>query len=218
MDAGRPRASRGVGKRGDRSYAARSLSSSVQLTINTNLTLEYPLWCAKIRSAARYVPEVLVKCRLADDPPAVVFFPRNTRRGEPFSAKTTRAVSRTRGPTAANDRGLPPDDGRTGAGVRLAQRARHREARDVAQMAPHGVSDVLALEVAPARPATLPKNIRELVRQTARENPTWGEQRIADELSLRLGIKVSARTVGKYLRLDRPPRHSRRSVPGESCI
>jgi len=32
------------------------------------------------------------------------------------------------------------------------------------------------------RPA-LPKNIRELVRQMARENPTWGEERIANELS-----------------------------------
>jgi putative transposase len=28
----------------------------------------------------------------------------------------------------------------------------------------------------------LPKNIRELIRQMARENPTWGEERIADEL------------------------------------
>ena len=48
------------------------------------------------------------------------------------------------------------------------------------------------------RPA-LPKNICELVRQMARENPTWGEERIANELSLKLGIRVSPRTVGKYL-------------------
>src|SRR6266478_10213251 len=33
------------------------------------------------------------------------------------------------------------------------------------------------------RPA-LPKNICELVRQMAGENPTWGEERIANELSL----------------------------------
>lgn len=38
----------------------------------------------------------------------------------------------------------------------------------------------------------------------ARENPTWGEERIADELSLKLGIKVSPRTVRKYLKADRP--------------
>jgi hypothetical protein len=43
------------------------------------------------------------------------------------------------------------------------------------------------------RPA-LPKNIRELVREMAQENPTWGEERIASELSLKLGIRVSPRT------------------------
>ena len=53
------------------------------------------------------------------------------------------------------------------------------------------------------RPA-LPKNLRELIRQIARHNSTWGEERIADELSLKLGIRVSPRTVGKYLKADRP--------------
>jgi len=37
-----------------------------------------------------------------------------------------------------------------------------------------------------------------------RENPTWGEERIADEVSLKLGIKISPRTVAKYLRPDCP--------------
>lgn len=53
------------------------------------------------------------------------------------------------------------------------------------------------------RPA-LPKNIRELVRQMARENPTWGEERIANELSLKLGIRASPRTVGKYVESGQP--------------
>jgi putative transposase len=53
------------------------------------------------------------------------------------------------------------------------------------------------------RPA-LPKNIRQLVRHMARENPTWGEERIAHELSLKLGIRVSPRTVGKHLERGRP--------------
>jgi transposase InsO family protein len=38
------------------------------------------------------------------------------------------------------------------------------------------------------------------------ENPTWGEERIADELQLKLGIRVSPRTVGKYLQRGRPVR------------
>jgi putative transposase len=38
----------------------------------------------------------------------------------------------------------------------------------------------------------------------ARENPSWGEERIANELLLKLGLRVSPRTVRKYLpkRLD----------------
>jgi hypothetical protein len=36
------------------------------------------------------------------------------------------------------------------------------------------------------------------------ENPTWGEERIADELMLKLHIRVSSRTVAKYLDMDRP--------------
>jgi putative transposase len=38
----------------------------------------------------------------------------------------------------------------------------------------------------------------------AREHPTWGEERIASELSLKLGIRVSPRTVGKYLKRGNP--------------
>jgi len=55
------------------------------------------------------------------------------------------------------------------------------------------------------RPA-LPKNLRELIRQMDRENPTWGEERIANELFLKLGIVVSPRTVRKYLELFQPER------------
>jgi len=47
------------------------------------------------------------------------------------------------------------------------------------------------------RPA-LPKDIRQLIARMVRENITWGEERVADELWLKLGILVSPRTVGKY--------------------
>ena len=50
----------------------------------------------------------------------------------------------------------------------------------------------------------LPKNLRELIRQMDRENPTWGEERIANELFLKLGIAVSPRTVRRYLDSFRP--------------
>src|SRR4030081_859903 len=38
----------------------------------------------------------------------------------------------------------------------------------------------------------------------AKENPLWGEERIANELLLKLGIRISPRTVSKYLP-KRPP-------------
>ena len=34
----------------------------------------------------------------------------------------------------------------------------------------------------------------------ASENPSWGQERIADELLLKLGIRVSPRTVARYLK------------------
>jgi putative transposase len=44
----------------------------------------------------------------------------------------------------------------------------------------------------------LPREIRELITRMARDNPTWGQARVAHELSLKLGIQVSPRTVRKY--------------------
>jgi putative transposase len=49
----------------------------------------------------------------------------------------------------------------------------------------------------PGRPR-LPREIRQLIVRMARENPTWGQARVADELSLKLGIFVAPRTVRKY--------------------
>jgi len=53
----------------------------------------------------------------------------------------------------------------------------------------------------------IPATLQALIRQIARENPTWGQERIANELLLKLGLRVSPRTVRKYLpkRLDRGP-------------
>jgi putative transposase len=50
----------------------------------------------------------------------------------------------------------------------------------------------------------IPTDLQALIRRMARDNPTWGEERIANELRLKLGLRVSPRTVRKYLpkRLD----------------
>lgn len=51
----------------------------------------------------------------------------------------------------------------------------------------------------------IPEEVQDLVRRMARENPTWGEERIAAELLLKLGIRLSARTVRRYMPRDPGP-------------
>ena len=62
----------------------------------------------------------------------------------------------------------------------------------------------------PGRPRRLPRNIRELIAKMARENLTSGQGRVASELSLKLGIYVSPRTVRAYWLSD-PDRRCRRT-------
>src|SRR5262245_15225263 len=50
----------------------------------------------------------------------------------------------------------------------------------------------------PGRPP-IPADLRALIRRMAPDNPIWGEKRIANELWLKLGLRVSPRTVRKYL-------------------
>ena len=45
----------------------------------------------------------------------------------------------------------------------------------------------------------IPTELRALIRRMASENPLWGEERIANEPMVKLGIRVSPRTVRKYM-------------------
>lgn len=51
--------------------------------------------------------------------------------------------------------------------------------------------------------APIPLELRALIRRMATENSLWGEERIASELLVKLGIRVSPRTVRKYM--PKPP-------------
>src|SRR5713101_496741 len=51
----------------------------------------------------------------------------------------------------------------------------------------------------------LPKGLRALIAEMARENPTWGQARVAAELALKLGLSVSPRTVRTYWPVDLKP-------------
>ena len=54
---------------------------------------------------------------------------------------------------------------------------------------------------APAQPGRppIPPELQALIRRMDRENVTWSQQRIANELLLKLGLRVSPRTVRKYM-------------------
>jgi putative transposase len=51
----------------------------------------------------------------------------------------------------------------------------------------------------------IPADVQRLIATMAAANRTWGEERIANELRLKLGIRVSPRTVRRYMP-SRPPR------------
>ena len=57
----------------------------------------------------------------------------------------------------------------------------------------------------------IPEVLRKLIVRMVRESPTWGEERIAAKLSVKLGILVSPRTVRAYWPQDRDPRGGRRT-------
>jgi putative transposase len=48
----------------------------------------------------------------------------------------------------------------------------------------------------------VPAELQKLIVEMANENPTWGEERIAAELLLKFGIRISPRTVRRYMPED----------------
>jgi transposase InsO family protein len=53
----------------------------------------------------------------------------------------------------------------------------------------------------------VPAEIQKLIVEMAHDNPTWGEERIAAELMLKLGIRISPRTLRRYMPPDKAPQH-----------
>jgi putative transposase len=63
---------------------------------------------------------------------------------------------------------------------------------------------------APGRPR-VPTDLQQLIAAMARANVAWSEERIAAELLLKLGLRVSPRTVRRYMSLGGRPRNRRSS-------
>jgi putative transposase len=57
----------------------------------------------------------------------------------------------------------------------------------------------------PGRPR-IPEDHIALIRRISAENPQWGEDRIAEELAVKLGVRHSTSTIRKYLVRRREPR------------
>ncbi|HJZ78456.1 MAG TPA: hypothetical protein VKE51_42300, partial [Vicinamibacterales bacterium] len=62
----------------------------------------------------------------------------------------------------------------------------------------------------PGRPR-IPADLRQLIAKMATANLTWGEERIAAELLVKIGIRLSPRTVRRYMPSRTTPRTSRGS-------
>jgi putative transposase len=73
-----------------------------------------------------------------------------------------------------------------------------RRATNAMRLAMVGLSYWFKWKSKRGRPA-LSKDLRALIRRMALENPTWGQERIANELLLKLGLQVSPRTVRKCM-------------------
>ena len=65
-----------------------------------------------------------------------------------------------------------------------------REAGHLDPVASARLSALVDVEIEASRTARVPIELRRLIAKMAKENPTWGEERLAIELLLKLGIRT----------------------------
>jgi len=114
------------------------------------------------------------------------------------------------GPTETIERLRPFLSHRLVSPMPLERGLGHRQTRDPDWLASQGFPVVLEWKSQAGRPR-IPENIRKLIVQMAKENPTWGQARVAAELSVKLGIYVSPRTVRAYWPPETKPRDNGRT-------
>ena len=119
------------------------------------------------------------------------------------SSPATVAVCGARCEAATDRRAGTGKSGISFALIRMALGVARRPARTLIRWHRAGFKLLWRWKSRPGRPR-IPQELRELIRRMARENPLWGQERIANELLLKLGLRVSPRTVRKYLS-RRPP-------------
>jgi putative transposase len=77
-------------------------------------------------------------------------------------------------------------------------------------LASQRVPAVLEMEIAASWPSARTFDLQDLIVEMATNNPTWGEERIANELLLKIGIQISPRTVRRYM-----PKNPKRVDPSQ---
>jgi putative transposase len=97
-------------------------------------------------------------------------------------------------------------DGDAEPNVSVAKCAGECQAGHAHSLATQRIPALLALEVEAQGTSKPARESAGTDPKMAADNVSWGEERIANELKLKLGIRVSPRTVGKYLRNGGPVR------------
>jgi len=65
-------------------------------------------------------------------------------------------------------------------------------------LASQRIPPVLEMEISASWPR-IPADLQKLIAEMAVNDPIWGEERIADELLLKIGIRISPRTIRRYM-------------------
>ena len=99
----------------------------------------------------------------------------------------------------------------------LAIGAKPRFALTGTKVARAAARSAFDMDLAPGRPSG-PADLQQLIAAMARANATWGEERIAAELLLKLGLRISPRTVRRYMSRGGRPRDRRPSQPWSTFV
>src|SRR5215471_2848172 len=129
-----------------------------------------------------------------------VFHARGYRRGrESVFAQTARFIYRAQNKNSESHRGHSLYVGSAVPSVRLAERSHHRQTRHVDSLARIGFHLFWKYKSRPRGRPRITAQLRKLIAEMASSNPTWGEERIADVLLLKIGIRISLCTVRRYM-------------------
>jgi len=127
-------------------------------------------------------------------------------RRESFPPQAVGSVSGAPSPASSAQGGCQVDAGIAFQTLSLATGSDHRPTGHFYPLASARLSAVLEAEITAARAASHSCRTQKLIVEMADDNPTWGEERIAAELLLKVGIRLSPRTVRRYMPNDARPK------------